>query len=349
MKRPRGEEEPMTRKRLKGSVVVITGGTAGVGRAAARAFAKRGAKVAVLARGRQGLEATRRELAQGGAQAMAVAADVAQAEQVEAAAERIEQELGPIDIWVNNAMTAVFSRVWDTTPAEFRRVMDVTYLGQVHGAQTALSRMRSRDRGSIVFVGSALAKRGIPLQASYCAAKHATQGFFESLRAELLAEGSHVRICMVHLPALNTPQFRWVKSRMSHESQPVPPIFQPELAADAIVYASLHGRRELYVGAPTVKTIWGNRLVPWAADRYLAKNGISSQLTDEVREREDHNLWEPVEGDRGPHGPFAQRSRRRSVQWVLDKHRWGVGAAVVAVAGAGAAWLLGGVRVLTGG
>jgi NAD(P)-dependent dehydrogenase (short-subunit alcohol dehydrogenase family) len=277
----------MSKDRLQGSVVVITGGTAGVGRAAARAFARRGAKVAVLARGHEGLEATRQELAQGGAQAMAVATDVAQAEQVEAAAERVEQELGPVDVWVNNAMTAVFSRVWDTTPAEFRRVMDVTYLGQVHGAQAALSRMRARDRGSIVFVGSALAKRGIPLQASYCAAKHATQGFFESLRAELLAEGSRVRVCTVHLPALNTPQFRWVKSRMSHESQPVPPIFQPEVAADALVYASMHDRRELYVGAPTVATIWGNRLAPWLVDRYLARTGIASQLTDEVREREE--------------------------------------------------------------
>lgn len=328
----------MTRHRLKDAVVVVTGGTAGVGRAAARAFATEGARVAVLARGREGLEATRHELERKGATVLPVRADVADAEAVEAAAERVESVLGPIRVWVNNAMTSVLSRVWDTTPAEFRRVMEVTCLGQVHGASSALARMRARNAGTIVFVGSALAKRGIPLQASYCAAKHATQGYFESLRCELLAEGSGVHACMVHLPALNTPQFRWVKSRMAHESQPLPPIFQPEVAADAIVHVALHPRREVYVGAPTIKTIWGNRLVPWLADRYLAKRGIAGQLTSEVKQREAHNLWEPVEGDRGSHGPFDEGARKRSWQWLMDKHRWFAGSSALALAGAGAAW-----------
>jgi NAD(P)-dependent dehydrogenase (short-subunit alcohol dehydrogenase family) len=328
---------------MKGAVVVVTGGTAGVGRATARAFAKRGARVAVIARGRMGLEATEREIEELGGRALAISADVSNAVQVEAAADRIESELGPIDVWINNAMTAVFARVWETSPKEFRRVMDVTFMGQVHGTMSALARMRPRDRGTILLVGSALAKRGIPLQASYCAAKHATQGFFESLRAELMAEGSRVRVTTVHMPALNTPQFRWVKSNLDRESQPVPPIFQPELAADALVYAATHPRRELYVGGSTVKAIWGNRLAPWYADRYLAKNGIEDQLTDEAREREEHNLWEPVEGDRGSHGPFNARSKRRSVQWLLDKHRWQVGSAVAAVAGMGVMALMRGI------
>src|SRR3954466_8570725 len=260
-------------------VVVVTGASAGVGRATAIAFASRGARVALLARGRAGLEGARRDVVNAGGVAFPLPVDVADADGIELAAAAIERELGPIDVWVNNAMTSVFSPVKEMTADEFRRVTEVTYLGVVHGTLSALRRMLPRDRGAIVQVGSALAYRGIPLQAAYCGAKHAIQGFTESLRCELLHDGSGVQVSMVHLPAMNTPQFDWVKSRLPRRPQPVPPIYQPEVAADAIVWAAGHRRRELSVGAMTAAVIWGNKVAPGLGDRYLAATGFDSQQT----------------------------------------------------------------------
>src|SRR5918992_52302 len=241
----------------KPEVVVITGASAGVGRAVARAFAREGAHIGLLARGRDGLEAARREVEDLGGKALAIPLDVADAEGIERAAEEVEREFGPIDIWINNAMVSVFSPVKETTADEFRRVTEVTYLGVVHGTLAALRRMLPRDYGRIVQVGSALAYRGTPLQSAYCAAKHAVQGFCDSLRCELLHDGSRVTLTMVQLPAVNTPQFDWVKSRLPRRAQPVPPVFQPELIADAIVSAAESGRREVWVGLPTVAAIVG--------------------------------------------------------------------------------------------
>src|SRR5438094_1601436 len=254
-------------------VVVITGASAGIGRAAARAFARDGAKIGLLARGVDGLEAAKEEVENLGGTALVLSADVANAGQVEAAAVNVEQQFGPIEVWVNNAMASVFSPLKQMTAEEFRRVTEVTYLGCVHGTLAALKRMLPRDSGVIVQVGSALAYRGIPLQSAYCAAKHAVEGFCDSLRSELLHDDSAVRVTMVQLPALNTPQFDWVKSRLLGRAQPVPPIFQPEVAADAIVWAAHHDRRELYVGFPTGRAIVGNSLAPGFGERNLAHTG----------------------------------------------------------------------------
>ncbi|MGE0449384.1 MAG: SDR family oxidoreductase [Vicinamibacterales bacterium] len=318
----------------QGKVIVVTGASAGVGRATACAFARRGDKIALLARGRAGLEGARRDVERLGGRAIVVPTDVADPEQVEAAAARAEDELGPIDVWVNNAMTSVFSPVKMMTADEFRRVTEVTYLGVVHGTLAALRRMLPRDHGSIVQVGSALAYRGIPLQAAYCGAKHAIQGFCDSLRAELLHDQSAVRLTMVQLPAMNTPQFEWVKSRLDGRAQPVPPIYQPEVAADAIVWASEHDRRELFVGVSTTVAIVGNKLLPGVGDWYLARTGYASQQTDE-RERPDRpfNLWTPVDEQRdfGAHGRFGAAAHGTSWQTRLSEHR-GVLAAVSAMA-----------------
>jgi short-subunit dehydrogenase len=317
------------------TVVAITGASAGVGRATARAFAREGADIGLIARGRERLESAQREIESLGRRAVIAQADVADAEQVEAAAQRIEDELGPIDVWVNNAIATVFARVTDTTPEEFRRATEVTYLGSVWGTMAALRRMRERDAGVIVQVGSALAYRGIPLQAAYCGGKHALQGFLESLRAELLHDGSHVHVTMVQLPALNTPQFTWSRAKLPRSPQPVPPIFQPEVAADAIVWAAAHPRRELMVGWPTVKAIVGNAIVPGIADRYLARNGFDAQQTDEpVDPGRPDNLFEPVPGDQGARGPFDAKSRKRSFQLPLAKHRIPLLAGIAALAGA---------------
>src|SRR6266567_3779191 len=293
----------------KPEVVVVTGASAGVGRATVQAFARRGARLGLIARGPDGLEAARKEVEQLGGSALVFAVDVANAEKVEEAAARVEEEFGPIDIWINNAMVSVFSPVKEMTPEEFHRVTEVTYLGVVYGTLSALKRMLPRDRGSIVQVGSALAYRGIPLQAAYCGAKHAIQGFTESLRCELLHDESRVHVTMVQLPAMNTPQFDWVKSRMPREPQPVPPIYSPEIAADAIVWAATHRRRELSVGGPTAVAIWGNKIASGLLDRYLAKTGYDAQQTDQLADpnRQD-NLWSPLPGDRGAHGRFAGRS-----------------------------------------
>src|SRR5437868_926802 len=254
-------------------VVVITGASAGVGRATARRLAKDGAQIALLGRGRDGLEGARKEVEEFGGRAIVVMVDVANADQVEAAAAEIERELGEIDIWINNAMVSVFSPIKEMTPEEFRRVTEVTFLGSVYGTLAALKRMLPRDRGTIVQVGSALAHRSIPLQSAYCAAKHAMQGFTESLRCELIHDKSEVHVTMVHMPALNTPQFSWCKSRMPRKAQPVPPTFQPEVAADAIVWAAHHYRREWFVGGSTAVVITGNKIAPGFGDWYLAQQG----------------------------------------------------------------------------
>ena len=313
----------MTNNRLSPEVVVITGASAGVGRATAREFARAGAKVALLARGRDGLEAARREVEELGGKALVIEVDVADAEAIEAAADRIEQELGRIDIWINNAMASVFSPVHEMMAEEFRRVTAVTYLGAVHGTLAALKRMGPRNRGVIVQVGSALAYRAIPLQSAYCAAKHAIQGFTESLRCELLHDRSNVRVTMVQLPALNTPQFGWVKSRLPRKAQPVPPIFQPQLAAEAIHFAARRAqRREIWVGWPVMKAIVVNKFIAGLADHFLARTGFDSQQYDGPENHyRPNNLFAPVAGDHGAHGDFDARAKSFSIQWWLNSHR----------------------------
>jgi NAD(P)-dependent dehydrogenase (short-subunit alcohol dehydrogenase family) len=327
------------KEQLMPRVVVVTGASAGVGRATVRAFAREGARIGLLARGRDGLEAARREVEAAGGEALVVPTDVAYADQVESAAEQVEARLGPIDVWVNNAMTSVFSPVKEMNASEFRRVTEVTYLGAVYGTLAALRRMVPRKTGTIVQVGSALAKRSIPLQSAYCAAKHAMEGFTESLRCELLHDRCGVHVTLVHLPAMNTPQFRWVKSRLPHYPQPVPPIYQPEVAAQAIVWASRHGhKKELYVGMPTVKAVMGNKVIAPLLDRYLAKSGYESQQTDGLDPHDRlTDLWASVPGDHGAHGAFDDRARRTSVQaWASMHKRWlglgAVGAGVLALA-----------------
>jgi NAD(P)-dependent dehydrogenase (short-subunit alcohol dehydrogenase family) len=317
-------------------VAVITGASAGVGRATARAFARRRARIGLLARGRDGLEATRAEVEAAGGKALCLPTDVAEAAAVEAAAEAVEAEFGPIDVWVNNAMASVFSPIKEMTPEEFKRVTDVTYLGYVYGTLSALRRMLPRDRGVIIQVGSALAYRGIPLQSAYCAAKHAVQGFVDSLRCELLHDKSNVRVTMIQMPALNTPQFSWVKSRMPRKPQPVPPIFQPEVAAEAVLWAAHHDRREVYVGWPTVGSIVGNKIAPGLLDHYLARAGYDAQQYDGLADpNRPHNLWEPLAGDHGAHGEFDHRARESSWQLWVNMHR-----KALSLVGAGLAGLL---------
>ncbi|HEY2806477.1 MAG TPA: SDR family oxidoreductase [Gemmatimonadales bacterium] len=323
---------------LEGRVVVITGGSAGVGRAAARAFAGAGADIALLARGEERLEDAQREIEALGRRALAISVDVGFADQVERAAQQIEKTLGPIDIWVNNAMASVFSPVSEMGEDEYRRVTDVTYLGAVYGTMAALRRMKARDRGVIVQVGSALAMRSIPLQSAYCAAKHAMRGFTTSLRSELIHDGSKVRVVMVHMPALNTPQFGWMKSRLPDRAQPVPPIYQPEVAANAILYAATHDvGREILVGLPTVKAVVGNKVAPGFLDRYLAAHGFDDQQTDEpeVAGRPD-NLWKPVAGNQAAHGAFDNRAHGSSFEFWLRVNRRALFLAGLGVAGAAA-------------
>ena len=316
-------------------VVVITGASAGVGRAAARAFARRGARIGLLARSLDGLEGARADVEALGGRALVVQTDVTDPDQVEAAAEAVENAFGPIDIWINNAMVTVVSPVKLGTAEEVRRVTDVTYLGAVYGTMAALKRMLPRDRGVIVQVGSALAYRAIPLQAPSCAAKHALRGYTDALRCELLHDGSNVHVTMVQMPALNTPQFEWCRTRMPKRPQPVPPIFQPEVAARAIVWAAGKRRREVNVGLPTVKAVWANKFIPGLLDRYLAAKGYSGQMSDEpVEAARPDNLWNAPPGDRGAHGRFDSKAKSRSPQLELKMHARGltIGAVVVAAA-----------------
>jgi short-subunit dehydrogenase len=315
--------------------VVITGASSGVGRACARAFAGRGAWVGLIARGRDGLEAAQREAEELGVRALVFPLDVADAEAVEAAAAAIEAQLGPIDVWVNNAMLSVFSPVAELSADEVRRVTEVTYLGYVHGTLSALRRMRPRNDGVIVQVGSALAYRAIPLQAAYCAAKHAIEGFTESLRCELLHERSNVHVTMVQLPALNTPHFSVVRTRLPRQPKPVSPIFQPELAARAIVFAAEHPRREIWVAGSTVRALLGNKVAPGLLDRYLARNGYQAQQTEQpaAPNRRD-NLADPLPADRGAHGSFDREARPRSLQFLALTHRGLLGAGAFAAAAA---------------
>jgi NAD(P)-dependent dehydrogenase (short-subunit alcohol dehydrogenase family) len=292
-----------------GPVVVVTGASSGVGRATVRELAARGASVGMLARGREGLAGATADVEALGRRALAIPTDVADEGAVESAASRIEAELGPIEAWVNSAMVSVFSPVRDTPASEIRRVTDVTYLGTVNGTLAALRRMLPRDSGVIVQVGSALAYRSIPLQAAYCGAKHAVAGFTDSLRVELLHDESNVRISMVQLPALNTPHFGWSKSRLPRKAQPVPPIFQPELAARAISDQIEKPSREVFLAAPTIAAIQLQKLVPGVLDRYLAAGGYESQMLAEPEDpSRPHNLFEPVEMDAGAHGPFDDRA-----------------------------------------
>jgi len=329
--------------RFAGKVAVVTGASAGVGRATARRLAQEGADVALLARGRDGLAAARAEVEAAGRRAHVVALDVADPAAVDAAAEEIEGALGPIDVWVNNAMVAVLAPLLEHDMADFRRVTDVVYLGTVHGTQAALKRMRARDRGSIVQVGSALAYRGIPLQSSYCGAKHAIQGFTESVRVELLHDGSRVRICMVQLPALNTPQFGMVKTTLPRHPMPVPPIYEPEVAADAIAFAASSSRREVWVAGSAIATIVGNALAPSVADRVLARQGYEGQQSDVPIEpgRPDY-LYAPLPGDHGAHGRFGEEAKPRSAALWAVKHRGALAAGALLSGGAALAAVLGG-------
>lgn len=303
-------------------VVVVTGASAGLGRSIVRAFAKEGYDVALLARGEDGLKGAKKEVEAMGRRAVYFTVDVADAAAVERAAEETEKQLGPITVWVNNAMNSVFSPVKEMEPEEYKRVTEVTYLGQVYGTLSALKRMLPRDKGVIVLVGSALAYRGIPLQSAYCGSKHAIQGFFDSLRAELLHDKSNVRVTMVQLPAMNTTQFKFVKTRLPNKPKPMGKIYQPEVAAKAIVYAAENDRREVYVGYPTVQAIVGDKIAPEVGDWVLAKTGIKGQQTDIPEDpNRPHNLWEPLPGDHGAHGTFDAEATYSSPQLWLSMHK----------------------------
>jgi short-subunit dehydrogenase len=320
--------------RFAGKTVVITGASAGVGRATARAFAKEGARLGLIARAPEGLEEARRDVEARGGDALVRSVDVADAGAVEAVAEFFDRELGPIDIWVNNAMASVFSPLSAMTAEEFRRVTDVTYHGYVYGTMSALKRMAPRDEGTIVQVGSALAYRGIPLQSAYCGAKHAIQGFTESVRTELMHDASRVWITMVQLPGLNTPQFTWARSKMPRKAQPVPPIYQPEAAARAILYAATHRQREVNVGVSTLLAIAADRIAPGLLDRYLARTGYDSQQSQqpEFPDRAE-NLFQPVVGAHAAHGAFDAAAKDPKIETWLTA-RIGKVAAAGAVAGA---------------
>ena len=327
-------------KELKGKVVVITGASAGLGRAMVREFASHGANIALLARGEDGLNAAVKEVEAMGGKAKAYPADVADSEQINAAAQKIEAEFGPIDIWVNNAMVSVFGPLKKMESKDFKRVTEVTYLGQVYGTQTALKYMIPRDKGTIILIGSALAYRGIPLQSAYCGSKHAIHGFFESLRAELIHDKSNIKLSMVQMPAMNTTQFGFVKSYLPNKPKPMGQIYEPEVAARAVVGVALSPRREAFVGYPTVETILGNKFLPGFLDYYLAKTGIKGQQTDQPTspDRKD-NLYDPLPGDHGARGPFEAAAWDVSPEVWAAAHKgilWGG----LAILGAGAGWLL---------
>lgn len=330
----------------KGQVVVVTGASGGIGRATAAAFGARGANVALLARGDAGLAGAAADVRAGGGVALEIPTDVADPDQIEAAATKTEHEFGPIDIWVNVAFTSVFSPFTKITPAEYKRVTEVNYLGFVYATMAALRRMTPRDAGTIVQVGSALAYRGIPLQTAYCGSKHAIQGFHEALRCELLHDKSNVHVTMVQMPAVNTPQFSWVLSRLPNHAQPVPPIYQPEVAARGVLYAADHPkRREYWVGASTAGTLIANAIAPGLLDRYLARTGFTSQQTDQPQPPDAPvNLWEPADSsqghDFGAHGIFDDQAHSMSPQLWASQHHGLLGAATAALAAGGAALAL---------
>jgi NADP-dependent 3-hydroxy acid dehydrogenase YdfG len=321
----------------KPQVVVVTGASGGVGRAIAHAFAKRGAHIGLLARGREGLDGAAREVESFGGRALPVPTDVSEHAQVEAAAVAVERRFGEIDVWVNDAMATVFARFIDTEPEEFKRATEVTYLGTVYGTMVALARMTARDRGKIVQVGSALSYRAIPLQAAYCGAKFGIRGFTDSIRTELRHDKSKVQITMVQLPGVNTTQFNWCRSKLPDHPMPVPPIYQPEIPAEAVYWAAQHRRRELWVGYSAVEAILGSRFAPGVlGDLYLAKTGISGQQVKNMPIDGERvgNLFEPVEGDAATRGIFDAKAKARSPQLWAATHR---GALAAGLAGAAAA------------
>jgi NAD(P)-dependent dehydrogenase (short-subunit alcohol dehydrogenase family) len=322
---------------MQPEVVVVTGAGAGVGRAVVREFARRQAHIGLISRGHERLEAAKREVEAQGGKALVLATDVADADAVERAAEAVSREFGPPDVWVNNAMTTVFAPITEIQPDEYKRATEVTYLGCVYGTMAALKRMLPRNKGVIVQVGSALAYRSIPLQAPYCGAKHAIVGFTDSLRCELIHQKSKVRVTMVHLPAMNTPQFDWCKTRLPRHPQPVPPIFQPEVGARAIHWAAHHGRREVFVGGPTVEAIYGQKFAPGFADWYLGTHGYDSQQTSQpVNPGRLDNLFHPVTGDYAAHGIFTAQAKRYSLQNWVNLHRTSLGLAAAALLSLGA-------------
>lgn len=307
---------------FQGKNVVITGASAGLGRAMVREFAIGGANIGLIARGEEGLNAAKKEVEEYGGKAVVAVTDVSDYDQVENAAQKIEETLGPVDIWINNAMVSVFGPFKKMEAEDFKHVTDVTYLGQVYGTKAALKRMLPRNKGSVILIGSALAYRGIPLQSAYCGAKHAIHGFFESLRSELIKDNSRVQLSMVQMPAMNTTQFGWVKSYLKNKPKPMGRIFEPEVAAKAVVQIAKNPQRELYVGYPTVQTIWGNKMIPGYLDKYLAKTGFDGQQTDEPESAErKNNLWEPVPGDHGARGTFAAESWNFSPETWMATHK----------------------------
>jgi NAD(P)-dependent dehydrogenase (short-subunit alcohol dehydrogenase family) len=328
--------------------VVVTGGTAGVGRATVREFARNGANLAILARGEDRLQAAKKEVEEFGRKALAISVDVSDAEAVEKAADQIERELGQIDIWVNNAFAGIFARFLDVTPEEYERVTAVTYLGQVNGTRAALKRMTPRNRGSVVLVGSALAYRGIPLQSAYCGAKHAIQGLIDSVRTELIHDAPGVHISMVQLPGLNTPQFEWIRAKLPGKQRPIGAVFQPEVAARAIYFAAHSDRKEIEVGYPTVQSIWGDKVASAWLDDYLAEVGFTGQQSPEpVSPDRKDNLFEPVPGDFAAHGRFDNEAHEDSPELWASMHKKQIGLAAlgaVAASAAGVGFMLAGRR-----
>jgi len=310
------------KKDFKGKTVVIAGASAGLGRAMVREFAKHGANVGMIARGIDGLRAANDEVEELGGHGYIAQADVSNADEVESAAQKIEDHFGTIDVWINNAMVSVFGPFKKMEMKDFEHVTDVTYLGQVYGTSAALKRMIPKDKGTIILIGSALAYRGIPLQSAYCGSKHAIHGFFESLRSELIHDKSNIKLSMVQMPAMNTTQFGWVKSYLKNKPRPMGTIYEPEVAAKAVVDVARNHQRELYVGYPTVETIWGNKVLPGYLDNYLAETGFKGQQTDEpVSSDRQNNLWKPVPGDHGARGTFAAKSWNSSPEVWMATHK----------------------------
>jgi NADP-dependent 3-hydroxy acid dehydrogenase YdfG len=308
-------------------VVVVTGASSGIGRAVVRALAARGAKLGLIARNEEALAATADEVRRAGGEALVLPLDVTDAEAVERAAAAVEERWGPIDVWINNAMATVFASVAETTAEEYRRVTEVTYLGYVHGTLAALRRMRPRDQGTIIQIGSALAYRSIPLQSAYCAAKAAVRGFTDSLRTELLHDGSAVRLCMLQLPAVNTPQAVRQRNKLPRQAQPMPPLFSPESIAESVIWAIEHGPREMLIGGPTVEAVWGQKVAPALLDRYFASKGYESQMADEPNDQHGRDiLFAPLPGDPGAHGPYHERGA--DLQMRLRPHAKGIAAAI---------------------